>query len=122
MPDWSAEGLQTGDRIVRIDGERVYVYSDIRLLLVWAKKFYGDDFVEYLKRTYSPLNVVFRLAKETSLVLLNGGGFDGPEWSVRASLANLDEKDYATIGQGIKKILEEYAKEFFKNGKAKGKN
>lgn len=28
----SAEGLQTGDRIVRIDGERVYVYSDIRLL------------------------------------------------------------------------------------------
>ena len=39
-----------------------------------------------------------------------------------ASLANLDEKDYATIGQGIKKILEEYAKEFFKNGKAKGKN
>ena len=91
-------------------------------MLVWAKKFYGDDFVEYLKRTYSPLNVVFRLAKETSLVLLNGGGFDGPEWSVRASLANLDEKDYATIGQGIKKILEEYAKEFFKNGKAKGKN
>ena len=28
----SAEGLQTGDRIVRIDGERVYVYSDVRLL------------------------------------------------------------------------------------------
>jgi aspartate aminotransferase len=48
-------------------------------------------------------------------VLLNGGGFDGPEWSVRASLANLDEKDYATIGQGIKRILDEYAKEFFKS-------
>lgn len=29
----SAEGLQTGDRILRIDGERVYVYSDIGLLL-----------------------------------------------------------------------------------------
>ena len=55
-------------------------------------------------------------------MLLNGGGFfDGPEWSVRASLANLDEKDYATIGQGIKRYLEEYAKEFFKNGKAKVK-
>jgi aspartate 4-decarboxylase len=103
------------------DPLRVGYYTEIDML-VWAKKFYGDDFVEYLKRTYSPLNVVFRLAKETSLVLLNGGGFDGPEWSVRASLANLDEKDYATIGQGIKKILEEYAKEFFKNGKAKGKN
>ncbi len=103
------------------DPLRVGYYTEIDML-VWAKKFYGDDFVEYLKRTYSPLNVVFRLAKETSLVLLNGGGFDGPEWSVRASLANLDEKDYATIGQGIKKILEEYAKEFFKNGKAKDKN
>lgn len=103
------------------DPLRVGYYTEIDML-VWAKKFYGDDFVEYLKRTYSPLNVVFRLAKETSLVLLNGGGFDGPEWSVRASLANLDEKDYATIGQGIKKILEEYAKEFFKNGKTKGKN
>ena len=66
--------------------------------------------MEYLKRTYSPLNVVFRLAKETSLVLLNGGGFDGPEWSIRASLANLNEKDYAVIGQGIKRILDEYAK------------
>ena len=41
--------------------------------------------------------------------------YDGPEWSVRASLANLDEKDYATIGQGIKRILDEYAKEFFKS-------
>ena len=43
-------------------------------MLVWAEKFYGDKFVEYLKKTYSPLDVVFRLAKETSLVLLNGGG------------------------------------------------
>ena len=59
------------------DPLRVGYYTEIDML-VWAKKFYGDDFVEYLKRTYSPLNVVFRLAKETSLVLLNGGGFDGP--------------------------------------------
>ena len=28
----SAEGLQTGDRILSIDGERVYVYSDVSLL------------------------------------------------------------------------------------------
>ena len=44
------------------------------------------------------------------LELLNGGGFDGPEWSIRASLANLNEKDYVVIGQGIKRILDEYAK------------
>ena len=73
------------------------------------------DGVEYLKKTYSPLTVVFRLAQEASLLLLNGGGFDGPEWSVRASLANLNEIDYITIGQGIKRILDEYAKEWEKN-------
>lgn len=100
----------TGFTLIK-DPLRVGYYTEIDML-VWAKKFYGDDFVEYLKRTYSPLNVVFRLAKETSLVLLNGGGFDGPEWSIRASLANLNEKDYVVIGQGIKRILDEYAKSY----------
>jgi aspartate aminotransferase len=56
------------------------------------------------------LDVVFRLANETSLVLLNGGGFAGPKWSVRVSLANLNEADYVKIGQSIKCVLEEYAK------------
>ena len=103
----------TGFTLVE-DPLRVGYYTEIDML-VWAEKFYGDKFVEYLKKTYSPLNVVFRLAQETSLVLLNGGGFDGPEWSVRASLANLNESDYVTIGQGIKRILDEYAEEWRKN-------
>ena len=104
---------KTGFTLVE-DPLRVGYYTEIDML-VWAKKFYGEKFVEYLKKTYSPLNVVFRLAQETSLVLLNGGGFDGPEWSVRASLANLNESDYVTIGQGIKRILDEYAEEWRKN-------
>lgn len=98
------------------DPLRVGYYTEIDML-VWAKKFHGDKFVEYLKKTYSPLNVVFRLARETSLVLLNGGGFDGPEWSVRASLANLNEQDYVIIGQGIKRILDEYAEEWKKSSR-----
>ena len=102
----------TGFTLVE-DPLRVGYYTEIDML-VWAEKFYGNKFVEYLKKTYSPLDVVFRLAKETSLVLLNGGGFDGPEWSVRASLANLNENDYATIGQGLKRILDEYAEEWKK--------
>ena len=103
----------TGFTLVE-DPLRVGYYTEIDML-VWAEKFYGEKFMEYLKKTYSPLNVVFRLAQETSLVLLNGGGFDGPEWSVRASLANLNESDYVTIGQGIKRILDEYAEEGRKN-------
>ena len=100
------------------DPLRVGYYTEIDML-VWAKKFYGDKFVEYLKKTYSPLNVVFRLAKETSLVLLNGGGFNGPEWSIRASLANLNEEDYVIIGKSIKRILDEYAAEWKKSQEGK---
>lgn len=97
------------------DPLRAGYYSEIDML-VWAKKFYGDDFVEYLKANYEPVDVVFRLAQQTSLVLLNGGGFDGPEWSIRASLANLNEDDYKAIGHGIACILHEYA-DFWKKSK-----
>lgn len=99
------------------DPLRAGYYSEIDML-VWAKKYYGDDFVSYLKENYNPLDVVFRLATETSLVVLNGGGFDGPEWSVRVSLANLNDDDYITIGKGIKRILTEYAG-LWKNSKKK---
>lgn len=93
------------------DPTRAGYYSEIDLL-VWAKKYYGEEFVDYLKYNYSPLDVVFRLATETSLVVLNGGGFDGPEWSIRVSLANLNEQDYATIGKNIRNILESYAEKW----------
>ncbi|MFK2295419.1 aspartate 4-decarboxylase [Bacteroides fragilis] len=108
---WDNTGFSLVD-----DPLRVGYYSEIDML-VWAKIFYGEEFVSYLKKTYSPLDVVFRLANETSLVLLNGGGFAGPEWSVRVSLANLNEKDYVKIGQGIKRILDEYAVKWQESGK-----
>lgn len=96
------------------DPARAGYYSEIDLL-VWAEKFYGKDFVEYLKLNYSPLDVVFRLASETSLVVLNGGGFDGPEWSIRVSLANLHKEDYIIIGKYIHSILESYAEKWKKS-------
>lgn len=100
---WESTGFTLLD-----DPLRAGYYSEIDML-VWAKKFYGDDFVEYLKKNYEPVDVVFRLAQETSLVLLNGGGFDAPEWSIRASLANLKREDYIRIGEGIASILHSYA-------------
>lgn len=89
------------------DPNRAGYYSEIDLM-VWAKKFYGDDFVKYLTDNYEPIDFVIRIANETAIVLLNGDGFDGPAWSVRASLANLDEDAYLKIGAGIRKILDEY--------------
>ena len=96
------------------DPLRAGYYSEIDLL-VWAKKFYGNDFVEWLQLNYSPLDVVFRLATETSLVVLNGGGFDGPEWSIRVSLANLKTQDYVIIGKSVRKILDSYAERWGKS-------
>lgn len=89
------------------DPNRAGYYSEIDLM-VWAKKFYGEDFAKYLSDNYEPLDFVIRLANETAVVLLNGDGFDGPAWSVRASLANLDEDAYLKIGTAIRKILDEY--------------
>ena len=98
----------TGFTLVE-DPLRAGYYSEIDML-VWAKKnSMGMILLLICKKTYNPLDVVFRLANETSLVLLNGGGFAGPKWSVRVSLANLNEADYVKIGQSIKRVLEEYA-------------
>ncbi len=65
-----------------------------------------------MQDTYEPLDFVIRLANETAVVLLNGDGFDGPAWSVRASLANLNESDYLKIGTAIRNILEDYHKRY----------
>lgn len=98
------------------DENRAGYYSEIDIM-VWARKFYGDDFAEYLDKNYVPLDFVIRLANETAVVLLNGDGFDGPAWSVRASLANLNDDAYLKIGTAVRKILEEYHAEYLKSKK-----
>ena len=90
------------------DPLRAGYYSEIDIM-VWAKKLYGDEFACYLEANYDPLDFVIHLAKDTCIVLLNGSGFDGPDWSIRASLANLDKDDYKKIRKGVRLILDEYA-------------
>lgn len=106
---WNASGFT-----LLPDPNRAGYYSEIDMM-VWAKKLYGDDFAEYLKKNYEPLDFVIRLAKETAIVLLNGDGFDGPKWSVRASLANLNDDDYIKIGKALNKILSDYHEEYIKS-------
>ncbi|MDE5876651.1 MAG: bifunctional aspartate transaminase/aspartate 4-decarboxylase [Muribaculaceae bacterium] len=89
------------------DRDRVGYYSEIDIM-VWGRKFYGEEFCQWLAANNEPLDFVLRLARETSVVLLNGSGFAGPDWSVRASLANLTEDDYVKIGEAINQILASY--------------
>jgi aspartate 4-decarboxylase len=78
----------------------------------WAHKNIGPDAVEYLKRTVHPLELAFRLAEDHGIVLLNGGGFDAPDWSLRVSLANLDDETYEEIGRGVRSIARGYRDAF----------
>ncbi|MNH42917.1 Bifunctional aspartate aminotransferase and L-aspartate beta-decarboxylase [compost metagenome] len=70
---------------------------------------YGDGLGDYLQKNFEPTDILFRLAEKSSIVLLNGGGFDGPEWSIRVSLANLNDDDYVKIGKSLAEIFDTYA-------------
>ncbi|MFZ0313317.1 MAG: aspartate 4-decarboxylase [Candidatus Korobacteraceae bacterium] len=74
----------------------------------WANKNIGKEAVEYLKSHVHPLDLAFRLAEDHGIVLLNGGGFEAPDWSLRVSLANLDDDAYEEIGRGVRSIARGY--------------
>ena len=74
----------------------------------WARKNIGDEAVEYLKKNVHPLDLAFRLAEDHGIVLLNGGGFEAPQWSMRVSLANLSDESYENIGRGVRTIARGY--------------
>ncbi len=86
------------------DPLRVGYYIDIDLA-VWGRAAFGDAFDAYVADHHSPLDAVIGLAKKSGTVLLNGSGFDGPPWSVRVSLANLDADAYESIGRDLKALM-----------------
>lgn len=77
-------------------------------LLEWAQHYYGNEFAEYLQKNHKPVDILFSLAEESSIVLLSGGGFHGPEWSIRISLANLKDVYYSEIGEVLHRVLKRY--------------
>jgi len=78
----------------------------------WAKKNIGEDAVAWLKKHVHPLDLAFRLAEDHGIVLLNGSGFEAPNWSLRVSLANLDDEAYEEIGRGVRSIARGYRQAF----------
>lgn len=64
------------------------------------------------RKNYKPVDILLRLAEKSSIVLLGGGGFHGPEWSIRISLANLNDEAYSKIGKVLHNVLDEYVKEW----------
>lgn len=102
-------GVDMGD-----DEHRAHYYVDIDGML-WGAEMFGTDVTDFIQDRYEPLDVVFRLAKDESVVVLSGVGFDGPEWSIRVSLANLDEAAYSHIGNAIRRVTIGYISEWYES-------
>ncbi len=78
----------------------------------WLKKYVGEDVVHWIKANVHPLDIPFKLAQDHGIVLLNGGGFDAPNWSARVSFANLDDPAYANIGRAVRAVARGYVQAY----------
>ncbi|SIT56744.1 hypothetical protein BQ8794_30193 [Mesorhizobium prunaredense] len=79
----------------------------------WLRKYQGEEMVTWLKKNVHPLDdLVYRLAENHSIVLLNGGGFDAPNWSVRVSFVNLQDDIHDDIGRAVRAVGRSYVDTF----------
>lgn len=74
----------------------------------WAVRTQGQEFFDWLRENFTPADIVFRVAEECAVIMLDGGGFCGSEWSVRISFANLDSHEYKKLGKTLSATLREY--------------
>jgi aspartate 4-decarboxylase len=82
----------------------------------WLRKYIDEDMVNWLKKNVHPLDLVYKLAEDHAVVLLNGGGFDAPNWSVRVSFANLADDTYDDIGRAVRAVARGYVESYIAQG------
>lgn len=93
------------------DPLRVAYYVDLDLE-VWGRQAFGEEFAAYVAEHHNPLDIVIGLAQHSGTVLLNGSGFDGPSWSARVSLANLNTDAYEAIGHDLSEVMKRALEEW----------
>ncbi len=74
----------------------------------WLRKYGGGEVADWVTKNVHPLDICFRLAEDHGIVLLNGSGFEAPNWSVRVSFANLDDYVYDEIGRAVRAVARGY--------------
>ncbi len=98
---------------IEVDADKYYdAYYGIIDFEFWLRKYVGEDVVNWLKANVHPLDIAFKLAQGHGIVLLNGSGFQAPNWSARVSFANLNEEDYAAIGRAVRAIAAGYVQTY----------
>lgn len=80
---------------------------------------YGPEFAAWFVKSDLGIDFLFRLARETGVVLLPGKGFEVVDTSARVSLANLTEVEYAAIGKFTRRVLDECHQDFKNSTKAR---
>ena len=88
-----------------------YTLIDLQVL---GGKLYGTAFERWFVEKNLGIGFLFRLARETGVVLLPGQGFEVVDMSARVSLANLTDIEYAAVGRFTRQVLDEYHDEFSK--------
>lgn len=101
-------GIETPDDDNSVD---YYTLLDLEKI---SHKLYGAEFAAWVGKEFSANELLFRIADETGIVLLPGRGFGTQHPSGRASLANLNEYEYAAIGRSLRKMADEYHAMFSK--------
>ena len=86
-------------------------YTELNLLDL-AREKYENEFADYIEANYRPLDIIYTLANNFSIILLNGDGFASSEWSLRVSLANLNDDSYYIIGNSINQLLDNIATKY----------
>ncbi|MCP1196938.1 bifunctional aspartate transaminase/aspartate 4-decarboxylase [Acetobacter senegalensis] len=89
------------------DAGSTHYYTLIDMAKV-ATQLYGTRFARWLITRVDYETILFRIAEETGVVLLPGIGFAVRRPSARASLANLNEYQYASIGTALRRMADEY--------------
>ncbi|MGV6804286.1 MAG: bifunctional aspartate transaminase/aspartate 4-decarboxylase [Ruegeria sp.] len=93
-------------------GEHYDAYYGIIDFEFWLRKYVGEDVVDWIKKNVHPLDIAFKLAEDHGIVLLNGSGFDAPDWSARVSFANLPDEAYTQIGCAVRSVARGYVQAY----------
>jgi aspartate 4-decarboxylase len=77
-----------------------------------ALKLHGAKFAAWAKEKSSAGDFLFRIADQAGIVLLPGRGFGAKQPAGRASLANLNEFEYAAIGRALREMADQLYEEY----------
>jgi len=105
------EGMPGSPLISPDDPNGAFYYIELDFLKL-AKETYNEDFAKWVSKNYNPLDPVIRFAEEKAIIAMPGAGFDGPEWTLRFSLANSYADDFEKIRILGLDILDEYYAEY----------